>query len=238
MLRTRLGLLAFVLIACCALALLARNVRRGYTQGLDSRLIAAVSRGDAVATARLLQQGANVNAQSGSHAALWIALTADHPDCARLLLEHGADTRPPADPGGETLLMLAANERFGALSAKAPVAVEETEQRAVVLLLFAHGADVNASDVNGETALMWAAAHDHAAVVEELLAHGAAVNATDHFGQTALILASAGGNTPIVRTLMAHGTALSPASPTYRAALQVARKYRHFEIVHLLFSFR
>lgn len=48
------------------------------------------------------------------------------------------------------------------------------------------GADVNAADADGETALMAAAEKGHVSKVKVLLDHGANVNARDRRGKTAL----------------------------------------------------
>jgi ankyrin repeat protein len=56
-----------------------------------------------------------------------------------------------------------------------------------VKLLVKNGADLEASDEQGQTALMKAAARGEAAVVSALLESGAAVNARDNEGATALL---------------------------------------------------
>jgi ankyrin repeat protein len=64
--------------------------------------------------------------------------------------------------------------------------------RAVTPLLGA-GAEVNAANCTGWTALVWAARGGHGPVVEALLAGGANVNAVDSSGETALTRARGGG---------------------------------------------
>lgn len=51
-----------------------------------------------------------------------------------------------------------------------------------VQLLLDNRADVAAPDVEGETALQWAAGAGHDSIVELLLAHGADVNAKNDLG--------------------------------------------------------
>ncbi len=60
---------------------------------------------------------------------------------------------------------------------------------AVVNRLLAAGADVNAVNVDGRSALMWAAEGGDEAIVDRLLAAGANVEALDTQGRTALQLA-------------------------------------------------
>jgi len=65
----------------------------------------------------------------------------------------------------------------------------------------AKGADVNARDSNGRSALMWASTHGHLAVVRALLDAKADVNAKGDYS-TALIWASGEGHLAVVRTLL------------------------------------
>ena len=71
--------------------------------------------------------------------------------------------------------------------------------------LIAAGADVNAKNNNGETALMWASYKGHAEVVEALLAARADVNAKTDDGETALMLASDMGHADVVKLLRQAG---------------------------------
>jgi hypothetical protein len=72
--------------------------------------------------------------------------------------------------------------------------------------LLAKGADVNAKDRIGSTALMCASQFGHHKVVEALLAKGADVNAKEKgYGQTALMLASMRRHPEVVQALLAKG---------------------------------
>ena len=71
--------------------------------------------------------------------------------------------------------------------------------------LLAKGAEVNAKDKDGRTALMYAAGNGHTETVETLLAKGAEVNAEDKGGRTALMYATWKGHTKIVRLLKQAG---------------------------------
>lgn len=66
-------------------------------------------------------------------------------------------------------------------------------------------ADANAAQVDGMTALHWAAYHDDAASAELLLAAGANAKAANRYGVTPLSLACTNGSTAIVRALLAAG---------------------------------
>jgi ankyrin repeat protein len=80
------------------------------------------------------------------------------------------------------------------------------------------GAPVDLTDANGNTLLMLAAYHGHAAAVSVLLARGASVNAINDRGQTPLAGAVFQGYVDVVQTLMAAGADPDLGSPTARQA--------------------
>ena len=79
----------------------------------------------------------------------------------------------------------------------------------VVRDLLDRGADVNARDRYGQTALMLAAHGGHRAIVEALIAHGANLNCTAKFGLSALMLSVVAGHAEIARLLARAGADLS-----------------------------
>ena len=74
--------------------------------------------------------------------------------------------------------------------------------------LLASGADIDARDGYGQTALMLAAREGYATLVEWLVDHGAALDHTAKYGLSALMLAVIGGHTDVVRILTAAGADL------------------------------
>jgi ankyrin repeat protein len=76
---------------------------------------------------------------------------------------------------------------------------------AAVEALLAKGADVNAKDAFGMTALEAASETGHLDVVQALIDRGADVNAKDNGGLTALIRASLLGHLDVVQALIAKG---------------------------------
>ena len=100
--------------------------------------------------------------------------------------------------------------------------VAETGQIAELIELLARGADVNASNRAGVTALMLAAYHGRLEMVRALTDHGADVNAIDKDGFSAVMLAEHSHREDIVRLLVARGARTIPkrSSPgTPRAIL-------------------
>jgi ankyrin repeat protein len=67
------------------------------------------------------------------------------------------------------------------------------------------GADVNARDRHGQTALMLAAHRGHREVVEVLVAAGADLNVAAKFNLTALMLAIVAGHPDVARVLARAG---------------------------------
>ena len=67
------------------------------------------------------------------------------------------------------------------------------------------GADVNATQVDGTTALHWAAYHDDAETAALLVKAGANVNAANRYGVPPLALACTNGNAAVVRLLLEAG---------------------------------
>jgi ankyrin repeat protein len=96
--------------------------------------------------------------------------------------------------------------RSSAAAADAPVAdAAETADWARLRSLLAEHADVNAAQVDGMTALHWAAYHDDADSAKALIAAGANAKAENRYGVTPLSLACTKGGDAIVRMLLAAG---------------------------------
>ena len=75
--------------------------------------------------------------------------------------------------------------------------------------LLDRGADVDARDRHGQTALMLAAHTGHCEVVEALIAHRANLNTTAKYGLSALMLAIVAGHAEVARRLADAGADLS-----------------------------
>ena len=78
-------------------------------------------------------------------------------------------------------------------------------QLAEVRALIAAKANVNAPQVDGATALHWAAEHDDLIMVNTLLAAGADADAKNRVGATPMLAAATNGNAEILAALLAHG---------------------------------
>lgn len=124
----------------------------------------------------LVELGADVNART-KQATTPLVATAAHgesADAVRLLLAKGADPRPLADWKTETMMAL------GSPLIAASQAVDVESLR----LLIARGAEVNAANGAGFTALINAAGENDLEAVKLLLAKGADVHAANSSGGT------------------------------------------------------
>jgi ankyrin repeat protein len=88
--------------------------------------------------------------------------------------------------------------------------------------LVAQRVDVNAADVDGSTALHWAARRDDGGLVEILLGAGANPRAATRYNVTPLALASANGNAAIIERLLKAGADANSTSEEGQTALMTA----------------
>ena len=148
----------------------------------------------------LIRQGANVNGrtQEGLTPLVGAALFLNR-ECVQILIDAGAvvDVRPNGDYlDGKTALLAAVSNTIN--------------DSGVIQVLIDAGADVNAADTFGRTALMYAAATSNLNLVETLVREGANINQRDKYGWSALGLAKQNNAKPsIIRFLADMGAKLS-----------------------------
>ena len=107
--------------------------------------------------------------------------------------------------------------------------------------LLAGGADIDALDGHGQTALMLAAVKGYGPVAGWLVEHGAALDHTAKYGLSALMLAAIGGHVDIVRRLADAGANVSlrgTGAPGFaeKTALELAIARGDPEMVEILRS--
>src|SRR6266513_2230857 len=105
---------------------------------------------------------------------------------------------------------------------------------AEVQKLLGEGADANAKDNAGWTALIWAAYFGRTDTVRALLVKGADVNAKGDSGKTALMSAAVRGHTDTVRTLLEKGADVNAKSKAGRTALMSASDLGQLDTVRVL----
>ncbi|XP_046383299.1 ankyrin repeat domain-containing protein 50 isoform X1 [Ischnura elegans] len=203
----------------------------------------------------LLDRGAPVDARAhDGKTALRAAALEGRREVMRLLLSHGADADCRDADGRSTLYALALEGRTGAgrvllSEGAADVETRDREGRtplhvaawqghvAMVELLLAAGAKVNAEDHEARTALHGASWQGHASVVRLLLGAGASVDHSCTQGATPLCIAAQEGHAECVRVLLRGGADPNHADHCGRTALRVAAKSGHDEVVRILEDF-
>jgi serine/threonine-protein phosphatase 6 regulatory ankyrin repeat subunit B len=160
----------------------------------------------------LIEHSADVNATNKlGRTALWCAALQDRADVVEVLLRAGGDVNQ-ADEDGDAPLSMAAS---------APIAA----------MLIERGADVNATNRFGATALLYAAEGGCAGVVEALLRAGADVNKADEDGDAPLRVAA---SAPIATMLIERGADVNATNKLGRTALWRAALQDRADLVEAL----
>jgi ankyrin repeat protein len=103
--------------------------------------------------------------------------------------------------------------------------------------LIAKGANVNAKDETGKTALLWVApARDNPEMVKLLIAKGADVNATDNEGVTALMIAASQSNPGILAELIEAGAEINAQNNSGGTALMAAAFRANLDEIKILLA--
>ena len=176
--------------------LLEHGANMHYAQTVGDPLHIAVQSGNIKITKLLLEHGANPNLPVDTfcgNTVLESALIIGETKMLKILLDYGANPNQIADDTEKTPIMVA-------------VYFAPSE---CVQILIEKGANVNATDVYGRTALMCVAGFDDddnkIAIARLLIEHGANVNAVDKNGETALSFAKQSGNHRMVQLLKEYG---------------------------------
>ena len=105
----------------------------------------------------------------------------------------------------------------------------------VVMFLVENGADVNLTDANGNTPLIFIIHKTgNLEIVKRLLTNGAVVNAQNRTGETALMYAAWRGHLEIVQLLLEHSADASLKNRQGDTALTLAESKEHHTIVQML----
>ena len=126
------------------------------------------------------------------------------------------------------------NARYGGDDTTVLMEASAANLRDVVQLLCEQGADVNAKDRIGSTALHYAVSTGDSAVVKLLLEEGAKTEATDNIGETALIGAVNYGQDSIAIILLQAGASASAANPKGQTALASAARSGNADMAKIL----
>jgi uncharacterized protein len=123
----------------------------------------------------------------------------------------------------------------GAVFAQAEIADAASKgNKAEVERLLKSGADVNAQQADGATALQWAAYRGDAAVAELLLKAGAKPSLANHNGATPLWLAATHGDAAVIQALLKGGADANEQLPLGRRPLMLAARSGQVDAVRAL----
>ena len=160
-----------------------REVNKPYWHGGQDALHIASSFGQCDVLLELIQRGANCNQlTSNGESALDLAYEKGHEAAVELLLKNGAT---PDRETASTRSIGTSHSMYDSYQSAMPLlcTAAKNGSEAMVKLLLKYGADINASDKKGNTAVHLATSN---AVIEMLLNAGANVNATNDNGETVL----------------------------------------------------
>src|SRR5262245_33306347 len=115
-------------------------------------------------------------------------------------------------------------------------AAERRDQAGVRALLLQTGVDVNAPQVDGTTALHWAAYNDDAETAALLLRAKANANAVNRYGVPPLALAATNGNAAIVKLLLDAGADPNATQKGGETGLMLAARSGNVEAVKALLA--
>ena len=107
---------------------------------------------------------------------------------------------------------------------------------AAVRALLEQQVDVNTAEVDGTTALHWAAYQGDLAVAQLLLRAGASADAPNRYAVTPLALACGRGNAPIVEALLDAGADANTTLPEGETVLMAAARSGNVDVLRLLLA--
>jgi ankyrin repeat protein len=135
------------------------------------------------------------------------------------------------------LLSSGANANFLGIDGSRPVH-QAAHNSQILQRLGEKGADIKLRDLNGETALHWAARKGSVDSVEWLLANGAVINSTSGLGHTPLHVATENGHEQVCRILLELGADCEQHTNTTRSTpLHRAVGMGNFAVVEILLDF-
>ena len=136
------------------------------------------------------------------------------------------------------LVILALSLAAAASAAQRATLADAAERRdtALVRTLLEAKADVNAAQIDGTTALHWAAYNEDPEIAALLVRSGANVNAVNRYGMPPLSLACATGNAAVVKLLLAAGADANATLKGGETVLMVAARSGNLEAVKALLA--
>jgi ankyrin repeat protein len=114
----------------------------------------------------------------------------------------------------------------------------ETKDHAGALKLIEQGADVKAKDVDGTSALHWAAHNSDVELAERLIKAGAEVNVSNDYGASPMSEAATLGNAGMLKVLLKAGADVESPNPEGQTALMAVARTGDLEAAKVLLGHR
>ena len=207
----------------CSVRMIRLLVKHGANPDSEGALAGAAIEGEYGCVRELIHLGANVNKPARYYTPLMAATThaalTDHLRILKLFLAMGANPNVWKKGWGSPL--------FSAVELPGP----HKHCAPCVQLLLHAGADPNAIDWQGQTALLWGLRPGYVTsvgIIHTLVRHGADVNLADpKTGETPLMAAAALGQREVVDYLLRHGAERCIRDDRGRTAAEYAREAHH-----------
>jgi ankyrin repeat protein len=134
------------------------------------------------------------------------------------------------------LMLSAAAAGFAATPDLRLVEAVKQSDAAAVHRLLQEGADVNAAEVDGTTALHWAVSRDDLKSVELLIGAGAHVKTANRYGVAPLTIACSDAGAVVVERLLKAGADPNTALPEGETAVMTAARAGKVDVIKLLYA--
>ena len=116
------------------------------------------------------------------------------------------------------------------------IAAAEAKNHDAALKLLASGADAKAKDVDGTTALHWAAHYADVELVDALIKKGADVNVSNDYGSSPIMEAATIGNADVLKLLLKAGADVESPNPEGQTALMAVARTGNVEAAKVILS--
>jgi ankyrin repeat protein len=118
------------------------------------------------------------------------------------------------------------------------IAAAEAKDHDAAMKLIAQGADVRAKDVDGTTALHWAAHYADVELVDALIKKGAEVNVSNDYGSSPMMEAATIGSAPVLKLLLKAGADVESPNPEGQTALMAVARTGEIEAAKVILSYK
>jgi hypothetical protein len=173
-----------------------------------------------------------------------------HVECARLLINRGADINKKNKKGNTALIVTSGNNHRNCINllldcganvdsanyvgnTALHISSGSNHPECIHLLLERH-ADIHYKDIDGHTALHLASGEGHGECVRVLLEKGADIHCKDKYGNTSLYSAAGGCHVECIEILLDNGDDINNRDLNGHSALDIAVRRSHLAAIQVL----